>query len=123
MEVEKLEVWQAGVELTEKVYKITSKFPESEKYGIVDQMKRSALSIPSNIAEGKGRNTYKELINALHYSKGYLCELETQCIIAWKVGYLNDKNMKLLRSMCEQMEKQINDLIRGMRSKRRNKHD
>lgn len=119
MEAEKMEVWQTGVELTEKVYKITKKFPESERYGIVDQMKRSALSIPSNIAEGKGRNTSKEFINALHCSKGYLCELETQCIIAWKVGYLNDKNMKVLRNMCDEMEKQLNDLIRLIRSKRR----
>ena len=77
-----LDVWKEGIELAVKVYEIVQKFPNEEKYGLVDQIKRSAISIPSNIAEGAARNSKREFLQFLHISLGSISELETQLIIA-----------------------------------------
>lgn len=83
-----LEAWIYGIQLAEYVYQITSNFPKEEMYGITSQIRRSAISIPSNIAEGVARNTNKEKLQYLHISLGSLAELETQLIIAHKIGYV-----------------------------------
>jgi len=75
-----LDVWKEGIELVVKVYEIVQNFPKEEKYGLVDQIKRSAISIPSNIAEGAARNPKKEFPQFLHISLGSISELETQLI-------------------------------------------
>jgi len=86
-----LEVWQKSIELVEMVYKITDNFPQSEIYGLTNQMRRSAVSIPSNISEGAARNSNKEFIQFLYISLGSLSELETQCIISKKLRYFDDE--------------------------------
>ena len=88
-----LDVWKEGIELVVKVYEIVQKFPNEEKYGLVDQIKRSAISIPSNIAEGAARNSKKEFLQFLHISLGSISELETQLIIANRLGFLNNKEI------------------------------
>ena len=77
-----LVVWQKSMELTKKIYTITKDFPKEEVYGLTSQIRRSAVSIPSNIAEGKGRNSDKEFVRFLQISLGSLYELQTQFELA-----------------------------------------
>ena len=80
-----LEVWQAGMDLVEAVYTLTEKLPAKESYILITQIRRSAISIPSNIAEGSGRNSTKELIQYLNIAYGSLCELETQILLVQRI--------------------------------------
>ena len=82
-----LEVWQRSVELVTKIYHTTADFPREEMYGLTSQIQRSAVSIPSNIAEGAARNSTKELIQYLYIAMGSLAELETQLVIAKNLDY------------------------------------
>ena len=86
-----LKVWNEGIDLAAKIYEITNMFPATEKYGLSNQMRRSATSIPSNIAEGAGRNSTKEFIHFLGISKGSANELFTQVEIAARVNLIDQK--------------------------------
>ena len=91
-----LKVWKKSIDLVELIYQETNHFPKAEKYGLVSQMRRSAISIPSNIAEGAGRTTCREYLRFLDISSGSLSELETQLIVAQRLGFLdNDEILKL----------------------------
>jgi len=85
-----LEVWKKGIELVDCVYKITASFPNNERFGLVVQMQRSAVSIPSNIAEGFARQYTKEYIQFIYIALGSCAELETQSIIAHRRGYISE---------------------------------
>lgn len=85
-----LEAWKESINLVVKTYKLTLNFPKEEMYGLVSQIRRSAVSIPSNIAEGCARQTSKETIQFLHISLGSLSELETQVIIAKELNFLKE---------------------------------
>ena len=87
-----LDVWKLGVDLVLQVYVTTKGFPKEESYGITSQLRRSAVSIPSNIAEGYARESKKELIHYLYISLGSLSKLETQLIISIKLGYIKDES-------------------------------
>ena len=78
----KLDVWQLGMDLAVEVYRTTESFPKEERYVLTDQLKRSAVSVPSNIAEGAARQTKNEFINYLHMAQGSLSELDTQLELA-----------------------------------------
>lgn len=82
-------VWQKAIELVKLVYSLTKSFPESETYGLASQMRRAAVSIPSNIAEGQTRRTSADFARFLGISHGSLAELETQMIIARDIGYVS----------------------------------
>jgi four helix bundle protein len=84
-----LRIWQKSVDLAVKIYQVTQDFPREEQYGLTSQVRRSAVSIPSNIAEGAGRNSRKDFNNFLGISNGSTCELDTQLIIAQRVNYLD----------------------------------
>ena len=84
-----LDIWKLGIELVERIYKKTQHFPKVEMYGLTSQMRRAAISYPSNIAEGAARNSKKEFLQFLYISLGSLSELETQLIIANRIGYLD----------------------------------
>lgn len=86
-----LKVWQVSMELVLDIYKLTKEFPKDEKYGLVSQMRRAAVSIASNITEGSGRDTKGFFYNFLNYAKGSTCELETQILIAHKLGFIPEK--------------------------------
>jgi four helix bundle protein len=88
-----LDVWKEGIDLAISIYKVAEKFPKEEKYSLVDQVKRSAVSIPSNIAEGAARNSSKEFMQYLHIALGSAAELETQLIISEKLGFIDEKNI------------------------------
>ena len=97
-EYRKLFVWQEAVSFVTDVYKITKTFPITERYGLVSQINRSAISIPSNIAEGAGRNTNGEFRNFLGNACGSISELETQLIIANNLNYLSLTDLEKLLS-------------------------
>jgi four helix bundle protein len=99
-----LEVWKRGIDLVEDIYTLTAKFPSNEQFGLVSQMRRAAVSIPSNIAEGQGRKNAKEFIQFLYIAKGSLAEIETQLIISERLKFTTDSSslmekMKVLRMM------------------------
>jgi|SRR4051812_31433998 four helix bundle protein len=95
-----LKVWQKGIDLVVDVYKATAEFPKEEKYGLSSQMKRCAVSIPSNIAEGAGRNHDKEFVQFLSLANGSSFELETQVIVANKLKMLSEE---LCDGLCKQL--------------------
>ena len=111
-----LDVWKEGIELVVKVYEIVQNFPKEEKYGLVDQIKRSAISIPSNIAEGAARNSKREFLQFLHISLGSISELETQLIIANRLGFLNNDEVF---SLIERERSKILGLIKYLRGKKK----
>ena len=88
-----LKVWQKARELVPLVYSLTNQFPAKERFGLITQINRSAVSIPSNIAEGAGRNSNKEFNNFLGIAIGSSCELETQLIVAGDLDYLNQDDL------------------------------
>ena len=88
-----LDVWKYSMDLVEMVYTISSKFPDEEKYGITSQMRRAAISIPSNIAEGAGRKGDKELVQFISIALGSLSELETQYLIAVRLKFVESEEV------------------------------
>lgn len=86
-----LEVWKESMTLVKQVYEISAHFPREEMYGLTMQMRRSAVSIPSNIAEGVGRTSKRELLYFLGIARGSLCELETQWLIAFDLGFVQQE--------------------------------
>jgi len=111
MDYENLEVWRLSIELTKKIYLETKNFPQSEIYGLTNQMRRAAVSIPSNISEGKGRSTAKDFVHFLHLSTGSLYELSTQIVIAYEVGYLQEQKKDELMSDISRISAKIKGLI------------
>lgn len=102
-----LHIWQEGIKLARKIYEITSKFPANEKYGIVSQMTRAAVSIPSNIAEGSGRNSDKEFANFLSIAIGSIFELHAQIVICEQIGYIDTETEKQLETQTFTLQQQI----------------
>ena len=88
LEHKKLEVWQSSMDFVIKVYALFEQFPSEEKFGLVAQLRRAAVSIPSNIAEGCSRNSPKETIQHLYFSLGSLSEVETQLILSERLGFV-----------------------------------
>ena len=84
-----LVLWQKAVDLVTDIYSVTAVFPKPELYGLADQMRRSAVSIPSNVAEGQGRASKGEFIQFLCHARGSIFELETQIVIAMNLGYVS----------------------------------
>jgi four helix bundle protein len=108
----KLKVWQRSIDFVIEIYKLTEEFPKSELYGLTSQMRRAAVSIASNISEGAGRNSRKEFKQFLSISQGSVAELETQLIIAEKLGYCSDINS--LFSELDEISKMIIGLIKTL---------
>jgi four helix bundle protein len=104
-------IWQKGKEITLKVYQLTNSFPKEELYALTSQIRRCSISIPSNIAEGWGRGTDKNIINFLNISKGSLYELETQLIIAFDLKYINETQLNEILILTNEVSKMIVSLI------------
>lgn len=103
----KLQVWESSISLATSIFKISATFPSSEIYGITSQIRRCAVSIPSNIAEGAGRNSDKSFSHFLSIAYGSACELETQLIIAKNLGYLQETNLTELSEKLGFIQKMI----------------
>jgi four helix bundle protein len=102
-----LRVWKRSIDLALAVYRHTENFPKHELYGLTSQLRRAAVSVPSNIAEGKGRSSDKELILFLHHSRGSLLEIETQLFIARELAYLEEPQAKDLLAEVESVAKAL----------------
>lgn len=112
----KLKVWEKSIELVLKIYKLTGSFPASEQYGLTSQIRRCAVSIPSNIAEGSGRQSEGDFNHFLNISKGSSNEMETQLIISNKLGYLKDDDFGSCLSGIEEIQKMLAGLQRSLKA-------
>lgn len=110
MDHKDLDVWKKGMDLVVKVYQITQLFPDTEKYGLTSQMRRAAVSIPSNIAEGAARKGDKELLQFLYISIGSLSELETQYLLAVRLTFI-EKEETFEKQMIE-----VKKLLQGFKN-------
>lgn len=103
-----LKIWQKAMELTMEIYSLVRLLPKEETYALSDQMRRAAVSIPSNIAEGQGRGSDKEFIQFLYFSRGSILELSTQLEICQKIGYITSteatKASELITETCKMMQ-------------------
>ncbi|MBX3266681.1 MAG: four helix bundle protein [Acidobacteria bacterium] len=107
-------VWKKSMEIVTATYKLASCFPKEEMYGLTSQIKRAAVSVPSNIAEGQGRNSTKEFVYHLSVAYGSLMELETQIQIAANLGFVDGKAVEPLFSMTGEVGRMINGLSRSI---------
>ena len=114
-------VWQKSKSLATKIYHITKEFPRDEIFSLTQQMKRAAISIPSNISEGIGRNTFKDTLQFLFISRGSLFELETQIHIAFDLNFIEKGTTEKILEDIEELSKIINGLIRSYKLKHENK--
>ena len=112
-----LKVWQKGIVLVKSVYELTNLFPSAEQFGMTSQMRRAAVSIPSNIAEGCGRNSNKELIHFLYIALGSASELETQVIISQELNFVEKENSEQLQSQIFEIIKMISSLINAVKTR------
>ncbi len=108
-------VWQKSIQLVTEVYRLSKTLPKEEVYGLVSQMQRAAVSIPSNIAEGHDRNSDKEFSQFLCIARGSLAELETQLIIAKNLDYINQEQMTYISNNCYEIGKMINGLLKRIK--------
>ena len=107
-------VWQKAMALVTEIYRHTKSFPKDETYGLISQIRRCAVSIPSNIAEGFGRYATNDYLRFLRISMGSLFELETQIEISRNLGYLNSDEYGTLDSNCRELERMLSSLIRSL---------
>ncbi len=106
-----LVVWQKSMDLAVEIYRVVKRFPPEEKYELGSQMRRAAVSIPSNIAEGRVGMTVKKYLNGLFVARGSEAELETQLLLANRLGYLSDEDIAESLGLCEEIAKMLNVLI------------
>lgn len=103
-------VWQKGMSLAELVYQFTSKYPKDELYSLTNQMRRAAVSIVSNIAEGKGRESKLEYLHFLAIAQGSLTELETQILLSVRLGYLSESEAQVPLSLSDEVGRMLNTM-------------
>ena len=109
-------VWQKAMDMTESLYRIVKKLPKEETYALSDQMRRAAISIPSNIAEGFGRNSMKEYPQFLYIANGSVCELETQLMLCVRVNYLKENEIQPIMSLLSEIGKIIMTITKKLSS-------
>lgn len=114
----RLDVWKVAMDLVSEVYRVTESLPAREGYSLTQQIRRAAVSIPSNIAEGAARQTKKEFVNYLHIARGSLSELDTQLDLAKRLGYLQGDMWGILDAQMDRVDKMISGLIRHQKSNR-----
>jgi four helix bundle protein len=112
-----LEVWQKSFNLVTKIYKLTGRLPKQEQYGLASQIQRSAVSIPSNIAEGWGRGKTREYIQFLQVARGSLMELETHLVIAQKPNYIKPENLSENQQEIESIGRMLNRLVQSLKKR------
>lgn len=117
MNFKDLRIWQDSVELTVNVYKLIDNFPSTEKYGLSSQLARSVNSIGANIAESCGRYHFKDRINFIYHSRGSLIETEHHLIIAQKLGFISNDDLKKLSLKTKDLGIKINNYIKSINNK------
>jgi len=114
---EKLVVWQKAMDLVVNVYELSRTLPNNEQFGLISQLRRAAVSVPSNIAEGNARISKKEYIRFLSIARGSVAEVETQLEICERLNYLEAHEIFASIKLCEEINKIISALIRNLNSK------
>lgn len=112
-----LRIWQESTNLTVEIYRATSGFPKHETYGLAAQMRRAAVSVPSNIAEGKGHRSDPEFVRFLFHARGSILELQTQLMIARRLQYLSREKTDELGRSADSIARGLNALINKFRLK------
>ena len=112
-----LEVWQLAMELAEKCYLATKDFPKQELFGLVSQIRRAAVSIPANIAEGQGREHTREFLNHLSIARGSLMELETHLMLSQRVGLLPQAELEKLLALSDRISRMLSGLRKALQHK------
>lgn len=110
-----LVVWQRGMDLVEEIYRVTKRFPKEELYGLTSQIRRAAISIPSNIAEGQSRSTL-DFARFLAIAHGSLSEVETQMLIAYRLDYLKETDLSTLDALAGEVGRLLNGLTRSIQT-------
>ena len=110
--------WQKAMDLVEAVYRATKQFPKDELYGLTSQVRRAVVSIPSNIAEGQGRTSAKDFQNFLSIAHGSLREVETQLMIAQRLGYITAEQLQPLTELAAEIGRLTNGLINSLANRR-----
>jgi len=108
--------WQKAIELVKSIYKITSDFPQSEQFGLTSQLRRAAISIPSNIAEGFGRGSNKEFKRFLDISRGSLFELQTQILIAKELEFINKETYDKIFEQSREVERILVGFMKSLKT-------
>lgn len=114
-----LDLWQSSHEFVKNIYKYTSDFPEEEKYGLTSQLRRAAVSLPTNIVEGFSRETTKEYLRFLYHSRGSLEEVRYLLLLSKELNFLNSDKKEKLESFSEDISKMLNGLISSLKKKLR----
>jgi len=112
-----LKVWQKSYQLCLGIYKETAKFPKEERFGLTSQMRRSAVSVPSNISEGYGRKTTADYIRFLFIAYGSNCELETQTLLCGDLGYIESATVGEIKAEIQAVERMLKALIKSLENK------
>jgi four helix bundle protein len=107
-------VWQKGMTLAKQIYSMTRAFPDVERFGLIAQMRRAAVSVPSNIAEGQARQGRKEFVQFLSHAEGSLAELDTQLRLAVELGYCRDSDAQQSLAVIAELQKMIASLRRKL---------
>ena len=115
-----LKVWRKAYTLCLEIYRITNAFPKEERFGLTSQIRRSAVSIPSNIAEGYGRKTTSDYIRMLYISYGSVCELETQILLAGDLGFIEKGELAAVNNNIAEIERMLKALIKSLENKHLN---
>ena len=112
-----MDVWKRSIKLGKLVYRITSQFPSSERFGLVSQMKRAVVSIASNLAEGAARSIKKEFLRFIYVAQGSASELDTQAELAKELGFLDQRDFEDIEAELNIVSKQLYGLAKAIRSK------
>ena len=115
-----LSVWRKGIDLVDAIYSATAAFPKDELYGLCSQMRRAAVSVPSNIAEGQARHSHKDFIRFLRMTRGSIAELQTQLVIAGRREYLSRDSVRRLWKEGDEVNKIVNGLIAATQKQLKN---
>ena len=116
----KIQVWEKAHRFALQIYKVTSAFPKDELYGLTSQMRRASASIPSNIAEGCGRDTQAKLARFVHIAGGSASELEYQLILAHDLGYIDDEIYPKLNSEINEIKRMLNGFEKAVQANSKN---
>jgi four helix bundle protein len=110
-------LWQKAMALASEVHRLTAKLPRHEVFGLSSQIRRAAVSIPSNVAEGAARRTTREFIAFLHIARGSFAELETQLLLAREIGYLADRDLSPILVRLDEVGRLLNAVVSGLRAR------
>ncbi len=115
-------IWQKGMSLAKDVYGLTARFPGDERFGLVSQMRRAAVSVPSNIAEGQARHGTREFLQFLSHASGSLAELETQLLLSVDMKYCSENDVESVAGLISELQKMIAALRRTLDSSLATRH-